>query len=154
MTGAFELGLERSDFDQTRQVTTGTDRDNDMRNLDAENRHILFLHAKAVDIRNFVPGLERYDEINALLEAHTFDAKHRRHVDDADAANLHVVARDLGARAHDFAAIEQHHLGNVVGHQAVAALNERQDRLAFPDATLAANDHTDAKDIDHAPHFA
>ena len=48
------------------------------------------------------------------------------------------------------AAFEGFDPGHIIGHQAVAALDQAQDRFAFPDAALAANQNADAEDIDHA----
>ena len=85
--------------------------------------------------------------------ANALDAEHRGDVDDADAANFHVVARQFGAGADNFAAVHQRDLRHVIGDQAVAALDERQHCLAFADAAFAANQHAHAEDVHHAAHL-
>ena len=52
-----------------------------------------------------------------------------------------------------FAAVHQRDLDHVVGHEAVAALDEGQDGLAFADAAFAADDDAHAEDVHHAAHF-
>ncbi len=76
-----------------------------------------------------------------------------RDVDDANAAHLHVVARQFGAGAEHFAAIHQRGLDHVVGHQAVAALDQGQHRLALANAAFAADDGAHAEDVHHAAQF-
>src|SRR5208283_371013 len=127
--------------------------DGDVRNVHAQNFHEFLFHADAVHIRNFVPYLERDDEVQALFVANAFDAEHRGDVDDADAANFHVLARQFSASADDFAAVHQSDPCHVIGDQAVAALDERQHRLAFADAAFTANQHAHAEDVHHAAHL-
>ena len=79
-----------------------------------------------------------------LFLADGFDPKHGSDVDDTDAAHFHVVAGDLGAGAHDFPAIHQRDLRHIIGHETVAAFDQRQHALALADAALAANDDADA----------
>jgi hypothetical protein len=81
--------------------------------------------------------LERDDEIEAFFLADGLDAEHLRDVDDADAAHFHVVARQFGAGAEHVAAVHQHGLHHIVGHEAVTAFDQRQHGLAFADAAFA-----------------
>ena len=64
-----------------------------------------------------------------------------------------MVARQFGAGAKHFAPVHQRGFHHVVGHQAVAALDQRQHGLAFADAAFAADDHAHAEDVHHAAQF-
>lgn len=125
-----------------------------MRDVDAENFDELFFHAEAIDVFDFVPNMEADDEVDAFFAANAFDAEHGGDVDDADAANFHVVAGEFSAGADDFAAVDESDAGDVVADEAVAAFDERENAFAFADAAFAFDDDTDAEDIDHAAHFA
>ena len=85
--------------------------------------------------------------------AYASDTEHRRHIDDANTAHLHVVAGDFRARAHDLAPIHQGNFGDIIGNQTVATLDQRQNTLALTDPALASQNHTDTQNIYHAPHL-
>src|ERR1019366_5519214 len=92
-------------------------------------------------------------QVHAFFGANAADAEHGGDVDDADAADFHVGAGQLGAGAHDVAAVNQGDAGDVVGNEAVAALDEGEDALAFADAAFAADDGAGAEDVHHAADF-
>ena len=53
------------------------------------------VEARAIDRRVVVPLLELHDDLDALLLAHRANAEDRRDVDQADAANFHVMPLQL-----------------------------------------------------------
>src|SRR5581483_4270337 len=146
-------GLKGGYFDQAGQVAAGPDGNGDMGDVHVENLHIFVVHADAIHVGNLVPEFEGNDEVDLFFLADAFDAEHGGDIDDADAADLHVVAGQLRAGADDLAAIDQGHLGDVVGHEAVAALDQGEHAFAFADAALAADDNADAEDVHHAAHL-
>src|SRR5262249_54400286 len=149
----FEFRLERGDFDQARQIAAGPDGNGDVRHVHAEDLDEFLLDAKAINVRDFVPELQRDHQVHAFFGANAFDAEHGGDIDDADAADFHVVARQLRAHPHDIAAVHERDAGNVVGHETVTAFDEGEDALAFADAAFTADDDADAEDIDHAAHL-
>src|SRR6185437_451540 len=144
VAGHFQLGLVRGDFDEARQIAAGPNGNRDVRDVHAKDFDVFLFHADPVHVRDFVPSFQGDDEVDAFFAADAFDAEHGGDVDDADAAHFHVVARQLGAGADDFAAIHERDFGDVVGHQTVAAFNQREDAFAFADAAFAADDDANA----------
>src|SRR5262249_51564192 len=106
-----------------------------------------------VHILHVVPGFQCDHEVHAFLTANAFDAEHRRHVDDADAANFHVIAGELRAGADHFVSVHERDLGDVVGHKTVTAFDQGEHTFTFADAAFAADDHAYAEDVHHAAHL-
>ena len=119
-----------------------------MRQLDAEDFIVVLFEPRA-----FLGGVGRPlaqadDHVDALLQADALDAEHLGDVDDADAAALHIAAGERTAAGHELALIEQLDHGDVVGHEAVAALDEGQGALGFAHPAVAADDHPHALEVD------
>ena len=144
VAGGLEFGLEGGDLDEAGKVATGADGDDDVGDVHAENFHVFLLHAQAIHILNLVPGFEGDDEVHPFLMPDGPDTEHGGDVDDANAAHFHVVAGQGGAGAIDLAPVQQGDLGDVIGHQAVTALDEGQHTFAFADAALALDDDAHA----------
>src|ERR1039458_6224704 len=153
VAGGLELDLKGGDFDEAGQVASGPHGDDDVGDFHAENFDVFLLQAQAVNVGDFIPGFQGDDQVHAFFGANAADAEHGGDVDDADAADFHVGAGQLGAGAHDVAAVNQGDAGDVVGNEAVAALDEGEDALAFADAAFAADDGADAEDVHHAADF-
>src|ERR1019366_9701517 len=124
ITGQFKFGLERGHFDEPGQIAPGPHGDGDVGDVHPENLHEFLFDAEAVHVLHIIPGLQRDDEVHALLAADGFDAEHGHYVDDADAADFHVVAGQFGAGADDIPAVHERHLGDVVRDEAIAALDQ------------------------------
>ena len=92
----FEFLVERGDFDEPGDVAAGADRQDDVRNFDAEYRVGLLQDAGAIHFFELAPFHERDHEVEPFLGANAGDAEDGRHVDDADAANFHVIAGRFG----------------------------------------------------------
>src|SRR5207253_1273646 len=138
----FQLGLESGHLDEPGKIAPGPDRDDDVRDVDPQDADVFLLDANPIHILHFVPRFESDDQVDILLMSNAFDAEHRGHVDDADAAHFHMVAGNFRAGAYDLPAIDQRYLGDIVGHQAVASFDQSQHTLAFADPALAAQDHS------------
>ena len=87
-----------------------------MGNIDAQDLNEFLLHAQPIHILDFIPLLEGDDEVEAFVFANGFYPEHLRHVDDADAAHFHVVAREFRAGAKHFAPVHQHRFHHIVRH--------------------------------------
>ena len=153
VAGGLQLGLKGGHFDEPGQVSSRPNGDGDEGNFDAEDFHIFFVHPQSVDVLGFFPRLEVDDEVGLFLVTDASDAKHRGDVDDADAAHFHVVAGVFDAGSHDVVVVNERDFGDVVGHQAVASFNERQNAFGFANAAFSADDHPDPQNIDHAADF-
>ena len=84
-----------------------------------------------------VPLDELDDELDLLAVAHRGDAEQVLDVDDAEAADLHVVLDDVAARPDDRLRGLALHVDDVVGDEPVAAHDEVERDLALADARLA-----------------
>src|SRR5437879_68825 len=110
-----------------------------MRQLDSEDRVRLALEADAIHLFHLVPVHQRDDQIQIFFGPDTGDTEDRRDIDDAQAADLHVVARRLGRGSHQLTAFEEANARDVIADKAVAALQQCQYAFALADATLSTN---------------
>src|SRR5215831_14312735 len=118
-----------------------------MGNIDAEDFDEFLLHAEPVDVVDLPPAPERNHKVNALFVANGFDAEHRSNVNDTNATHFHVVAGQFSASPDDVSAVDKRYLGDVIGDQAIAALDECQDALALADAAFATQDDAHTQDV-------
>ena len=118
-----------------------------LRELDVENRRRLAVEARAVDDRVVMPFLELHDDLDALLLAHGANAEDGRDVDEADAADLHVVALQLVAATDQDVAAAAPHDDEIVGDEAMPALDEIEHALRLADAALADEQQPDAEHV-------
>src|SRR5205085_7634420 len=81
------------------------------------------------------------------LLAHRSNAENRRNVDQPDAANFHVMALHLVATANQDIVAPLTGDDEIVGDESMAALDEIENALRFPDATLAGEEQSDAENI-------
>ena len=87
--------VHRGDLDDDREVSAGLDGDGDNGDLDAEDLHILVVHAHAVIDLFTVPQLEVDDQIDLLADLDRADTEDTAGVDDTDTAQLDKMA-DVG----------------------------------------------------------
>ena len=97
-----------------------------------------------------LPGLELDHQVDRLALAHRGQAEQVLDVDDADAAQLHVMAQRLRAVADQLVVGIAPDADAVVADQAVAAGDEVERRLALPHS--AAPDQQHAQPIDVEQH--
>src|SRR5439155_23579473 len=84
--------IHRDHFGDNRNVLSGIQGHGDLRERYVENRRPFAVQARAIDHQLGIPIDELDDHLDTLLLTHGADAEHRWHVDQADAANLHVVS--------------------------------------------------------------
>src|SRR5208282_709924 len=153
LAGHFQLDLEGGDFHEPREVASGPDGNDDVRNIHAQNLHEFLFHADTVHVPDIVPRLEGDDQVEVFVLANAFDAKHGGDVDNADAAHFHVITGEFRAGANHVVAVHEHDLDDVISDKAVTAFDKREDGFAFADAALAADDDAHAEDVHHAAQF-
>ena len=89
------------DLDDDGEVAAGLDGDGDDRHFEAEDLHILILHAHAVVDLLGIPQLEVDDEVDLLRDLDSADTEDAAGVDDADAPELDEVADVRGRGAYE-----------------------------------------------------
>src|ERR1022692_4395715 len=122
---------ERRHLDQPRHVTPGPHVELDVRHLHSEDLVAVLLEPRPLlhDLRR--PLVERDHQVDEFLEPDGCHAEHLGDVDDPDAAALHVAAVERSARCHELALIKQLDHRYVVGHERMAAFDERERALAL-----------------------
>ena len=131
----------------------GADRDDEHRDEDVEDPVGPVLGAEPVVLVVRVPVDELEDDLDLLPLPDRGDAEEVLDVDDAEAADLHVVLDDLAAGPEDRLRRLALHVHDVVGHQPVPAHDEVQRDLALADARLAEEQDPHAEDVEqHAVH--
>ncbi len=96
----------------------------------------------------FIPRLQFHNQIDLLAHFHRAVAKHARHVDDADAAQLDKMADIFRCAAHDRSVGYPTQLHRVVRNQAMAALDKFDSRFAFANAAFAQDQDALAVHLD------
>src|SRR5439155_7533025 len=85
---------------------------------------------------------------HAALLGRREEAKERRDVGDAEAANLDVVVEEAGAHADELGDPLATNHDDVVGDEAMTATHEIQRRLALANAALPEDERTEVKDLE------
>ena len=109
-----------------------------------EDDGLLLREAGAVGVLGGVPRLELHDDLDALLLPHRARAEERRDVDEPDAADFHVMRRELVTAADEDVVAAAGHLHHVVRDEAVASLDQVEHALALPDSRPADEEQPDA----------
>ena len=92
MADGFEFLVEGGDFDEASQVTTHSYGDGDMGDEDIENFEIFLVQTDPIDFFEFLPIFESDDQVESFFCANATDSKDGHDIDDAEAADLHVMA--------------------------------------------------------------
>ena len=98
--------------------------------------------------RRRVPAFQLDDELDALRGPRRGDPEEIAHVDQADAAQLHVVARQRRTGADDDGAAAPADVDDVVRDEAVAEADQLEGALALADAALPHHQHAEAEHVD------
>ena len=61
-----------------------------------------------------------------------------------------MITGEIGGGRHQFTTFQGSDPGNIVGHQAVAALDQSQDAFAFANSACATNQNAHAQNVHHA----
>ncbi len=88
-----------------------------------------------------------HDQLDALRRSRRGYAEQIRDVDQSEAADFHMVPRQLRAAADQHGLLAASHFDGVVGDQPVAAHDEIERALALADAALAGQEHAEAEDV-------
>ena len=143
----FEEMVHRDHFRDDRDVLARIERNANLRQLDFENRRHFGVEPGAIDLRVVIPFFELHHDLDALLLAHRANAEDRRNVDEADAANFHVMPLQLVTAADQQVAAAPARDDEIVGDEAMSALHEIEHALRFADAALADEQQADAEDV-------
>src|SRR5882672_9735563 len=128
--------VARGDFDEDPEAAPRGHRHANERHPDAEDVVAQLVDAEPFVITFGIPPLELYDQFDALRVANGGDAEEIPDVDEAEAANLHVMPRQLRARANQRRFTPAPDFHRVVGDEPVPADDEVEPALALPDAAL------------------
>ncbi len=137
-------------LDEVDKVAARGDGDDDLADGDAEKVAVGFVVAGAVNeiVAAVILTDEGDDEVDGRGFGEGGDAEDGGDVDDADAADFHVFAGEVGGAADEAAVGVAPEAGEVVGDQGVAALDEAEGGLAFAKAGLAFDEDAEAGDLE------
>ena len=136
------------DFDEEREVATRRHRQPDIGLRDAEKLETLTRDSEAVVFRSLHPLFELDDQIDRLHVARRRDAEKVLDVDDADAAQLHVMPEEVVRVAQQHVVRMAFDDDHVVGNQSVAAIDQVERAFTLSDTAVAQQQHADAIDIE------
>ena len=71
-----------------------------MRHLQSKDFVKLAIKSNPIHRLDFLPILQRHNKIEPLLDSNAANAKNGSHVDNADPANLDVIACQFGCHCH------------------------------------------------------
>ena len=94
-----------------------------------------------------IPAFELDHQLDALRRARRRDAEQVLDVDHADAAQFHVVARQLGTRADEDRFGPPADFDRVVRHEPVSANDQVERAFALADAALADDQDAEPEDV-------
>src|SRR5207244_618916 len=117
----FEQHVTCGDLYDRRHVAARAYRHAQHRDLDVEDGVRELFDAQPVILFAFAPVHEHDHELDLLRDAYGGDAEKIFDVDDAEAADLHVVAYDLASRAKDRVRRPFSDIDDVVRDEAVSA---------------------------------
>src|SRR5260370_39441656 len=139
--------VQRDDFAADGDVLPRVEGDGDQRHWNLQQRRLLAIEAGAVVLARSVPVLQLYHNFDAYLLAHRPDAEQRLDVDQANAADLHVVARQLMAPTDQHVIPLSGDVHYVVGDEAMATLHQVEYALALADPGAALEQQSDPEHV-------
>ena len=111
----------------------------------------VLVETETIVLPMLIPALELHHELDSLGRAGRRHAEQIPDIDDAEAAQLHVIARRLGTRAKDHRVAAASDLDGVVGDQSMPADDEVQRTLTLADAAVADDEHAKTENVhEHA----
>src|SRR6478609_4290115 len=146
-TAPLQEMMHRDHLRNDRDVLPRIERNRDARDRHAEDVGRLAVEPRPVDDGVVTPLLELHDHLDALLLPHGADAEDRRDVDETESADLHVVPLKVVPAADEDVTSAPPNQDQVVGDDAVAALDEIEYTLRLADAALADEQQPDAVDV-------
>src|SRR5687767_13704257 len=148
MSARAEQLIARRDFDEDGEVTPGRNGHTDEWQRQIQDVVPFFVETEPVVVTPRFPSLELHNQLDALRRARRGDAKQVLDIDHTQAADLHVMARQLRARADQNGLGAPPHFHGVVGHETMAANNQIERALALTDTALTDDQHAESKNVE------
>src|SRR2546423_12049707 len=142
-----EQVVHRHDLADHGQILAGVERHRDHREGHVEHAGRLTVDSGTVVLARRVPLVELHHDLDALLLPHGPHAEQGADVDEPDAADLHVVLRQLVAAADQDVVAAPRDVDDVVRDQAVAALHQVEHAFALADPRLAEEQQPHAEHV-------
>src|SRR5207244_10252522 len=127
-------------FHEDRDASSGRDGHADEGDPQSEDLVELDVEAQALVLARGVPAFELDYQLDALGGSRRRDPEEIHDVDDADAAQLHVVPRQLWAGADQDRFRPAANLDGIVGHQSMATHNQVERAFALADSALTGDE--------------
>src|SRR5215213_7060039 len=134
-------------LDERREVPPRAHGQDEVRDGDTQDVHRPLFEAEPVNLGRVHPALQPDVQPQLLRAADGRDAEQLADVEDAEAANLHVLAQQVGRAAHEQARPAAAYHDEVVGDQLVAAHDEVERALRFAHAGLALDEHAESVEV-------
>src|SRR5215213_10500132 len=140
-------------FNKYADISTESYRHSDVRAGSFQDVEERLVEPEPIVLLTGLPVLQLDDQVDGRAVAHRGQAEQVLDVDDADAAQLHVVAQGAFAEPDQLAVGIALDRDLVIGHEAVPARNQIEGRLALPYPAVADHQHADPVDFhEHAVH--
>src|SRR5687767_1878665 len=143
-TGVAKQVHHRDHLGDHRDVLSGIERHDDLWHHDPEDVGLVMSEPAAVRILGRFPVLELHDHLDTLLLPYGTHPEQGGNIDQADPADLHVVARHLVSLADEDIGAPSGNLHDVVGDQAMTPLHEIEHALALSNPGTPDEQQADA----------
>src|ERR1700749_2113182 len=134
-------------LDERGEVSSGAHGQDEVRDCDFEYVEGARVESQTVYLLRLVPAFEPDAQAYLLRPAHGRDAEQLAYVQNAEAANLHVLAQHVGRRADEVAGARGADDDDVVADEPVAARDEVERALGLADARVAFDQHAEAVQV-------
>src|SRR5688572_2688737 len=139
--------IQGDDFGHHCDVLSWVERDQHLGELHAENCRRRAIEPGSIHGRRLVPLLELNDDLDALLLSYGANAEDRLHVDQADAAYLHVMPSELVPAADQDVVPSSSRDDEIVGDEAVTSLDEIEHALRLANPALTDEQEPDTEHV-------
>src|SRR6266498_109307 len=103
---ALQFLIHRRNFDQTRHVAAWPHRNCHVRHLKPKNFVKFPIKPDPIHGFHLLPVFQCSDKVEALFDSNAANAENGSYVDDANAANFHMIAGEFWRRRHKLASLE------------------------------------------------
>src|SRR5260370_13336109 len=134
----------RDDFADHGEILSGIQGNRHERQGDVEQLGLLLVETGAIVFARVIPIFEFHYDLDALLLPDGANAEQRVDVDQSNAADLHIVPRDLLPAADEHIVTAPGDVHDVVGDEAVPPLHQVEHAFALADPGAAAKQQADA----------
>src|SRR4051812_22769966 len=135
------------DFHEDGDAPPWCHRHSNERYAEAEDFVELVVQAEPLVLATWFPPFELDHEFDPLRRARRRDAEEILDVDDPDAPQFHVMARELGTCANQDGLGPPPDLNSVISHETLAADDQIERALALADAALADHQYAQTENI-------